>query len=117
LIIRVVRSMKRIRQQQNQTWKRQKRLTLELLTFSSLYVIIWFPTTMVVILHALAFPNLYNDISNLYYIYHMIYFVCPLQSFLCVFALPELIIFIKRQAKRLFIRPVVVPVVSVRPAS
>jgi hypothetical protein len=71
LIIRVVLAMKRIRPQQQ-----QKRLTFQLLTVSSLYVIIWFPTA---ILHALVFPNLYNDLPNWYYMYHLIYFVCPLQ--------------------------------------
>ena len=100
LIMRVGHSMKRVRQHQSGTWKRQKRLTLQLLAFSSLYVGIWFPTATVAILHTLAFPNIYEDVPNLYEIYHLLYFVCPLQSFLCVPALPELMDFIRRKGKR-----------------
>jgi hypothetical protein len=117
LIIRVFRSMKRIRQQQTGAWKRQKILTLQLLAVSSLYIIVYLPTTILAILHVLAFPNLYNDIPNLYYIFHMIYFVCPLQSFLCICVLPELIGFIKRKGKRLLMRSHVVPATYVRPTA
>jgi hypothetical protein len=47
--------MKRTRQQQTAIWKRQKKLTLQLFAFSFLYIIVWFPTTMLAILHALVF--------------------------------------------------------------
>ena len=114
LIIRVGRSMKRVRQQQNGAWKRQKRLTLQLFAFSSLYVGIWFPTAIVAILHALAFPNLYNDVPNLYEIYHLLYFVCPLQSCMCVPVLPELMNFIRRKGKRPLLRSLVTRTTTVR---
>ena len=111
LIIRVGHSMKRIRQQQTRVWQRQKKLTLQLLAFSSLYVVVWLPTTTFAILRALAFSNLYADTPNLYYINHLVYFVCPLQSFLCILALPELLNFVKRRVKRQLVRSLVVPTV------
>ena len=101
LIIRVTCSMNRIRQQQRSVWKRQKRLTLQLLAFSSLYIVVFFPTTAVAIINRWFLPNLYTDVPTIYYIFHLSYFVCPLQPFLCIFALPELRHFIDRQAKRL----------------
>jgi hypothetical protein len=111
LIIRVFRSMKRIRQQQTDTWKRQKRLTLQLLAFSSVYIIAYLPTTTLAVFRILAYPTLYNEMPHLYNMFHMIYFVSPLQSFLCIFTLPELIAFLKRRV----IVPHNVPVATVEP--
>ena len=109
LVIRVCRSMKRIRLENARLWQRQKKLTLQLFAFSSLYVLVWFPTTCVAILRALLLPNLYNDLPDLYYIFYLIYFVCPLQSFLCVFAVPELIEWMKVKLKRLLPNSIVEP--------
>ena len=114
LVIRVMRSMKKIRHHQAPTWKRQKRLTLQLFAFSFLYVIVFVPTSLLAIIHVLALPNLYVDMPNLYYMFHMIYFVCPIQSLLCIFALPELLNFIKRLQQRFLRRKLVVPITSIR---
>ena len=114
LFVRVIRSMRRIRLQRSYVWKRQKRLTLQLFAFSSLYVAVFTPTTILALLHAFAFPNLYDDMPNLYYMYHMIYFVCPLQSFLCIFALPELMEFLRRRLTQLLAKSLVVPIASIR---
>jgi hypothetical protein len=117
LLIRVIVSMKRIRQQQRGSWKRQKKLTLQLFSFSSLYFFTWFPMTVVALLHSLFLPNLYDEMPNLYYIYNLSYFVCPLQSLLCIFSLPELVGFIKRRARLLMTRMTVVPSASVQPTT
>ena len=117
LLVRVIHSMKRIRRQRGATWKRQKRLTLQLFAYSSLYLFTWFPMTMVAVLHVLAFPGLYVYLPNLYYIYHLSYFVCPLQSFLCIFALPEFTEFIRGKARKLMIRSTVVPTTTLRPTA
>ena len=114
LVIRVIRSMRKIRHSQSQTWKRQKRLTLQLFAFSFLYVIVFVPTCLLAIIRVLALPNLYVETPGLYYMYHMIYFVCPIQSFLCIFALPELMNFIKRLFRRLFRQSFVTPITSIR---
>ena len=112
LIIRVVSSMKRIRHQQRATWKCQKRLTLQLLSFSSLYLIVWFSTTVLAIIRTFIFPRLYKVLPNLYYFNYMAYFVCILQIFPCVFALPGMTTFIKRKYKQRFrrarIRPILI---------
>ena len=115
LIIRVVRSMKRIRRQQRCTWKTRRKLTVQLLSFSSLYLIIWFSTSLLAIIRTFVVPNLYNDLPNLYYINYLIYFVCPLQTFPCIFALPEIIDFMKRKRNRLLGRSMIVPTVSLHP--
>ena len=114
LLIRVIRSMRRIRRRRAYVWERQKRLTLQLFAFSFLYVIVYTPTAVVALLHAFAFPDLYDNIPNLYYIYHMIYFVCPLQSFLCVLALPDLMQYLKHRFKKLFGRSLVAPAVPIQ---
>lgn len=101
LIIRTFRSMKRIRQQHHHTWQGQKKLTLHLLAFSSVYIIVYLPTSTIAILKKLAFPNLYDERSKLYYMYHMIYFIAPIQIFLCIFTLPDLINLIKRRISQL----------------
>jgi hypothetical protein len=113
LFIRVIRSMRRIRRRRSYVWNRQKRLTLQLFAFSFLYVIVFTPTTLLALLRAFALPNLYEDIPSIYYMYHMIYFVCPLQSFLCVFALPELTEFLKHSLKKRLVRSRVAPAASV----
>lgn len=71
LIFRTFRSMKKVRQQHQRTWERQKKLTLQLLSFSLIYVIVYLPTTIMAILRKLAFPNLYEERSKLYYVFHM----------------------------------------------
>ena len=114
LLVRVVRSMRRVRQGYHRIWKRQRRLTLQLFALSSLYLIVWFPTTVVALLHAFLLPNLYEDVPNIYQIYHLIYFVCPLQAILCVFSLPELMTLIRQVVRRSFRRTVVAPSDTVR---
>ena len=117
LIIRTFRSMKKVRQQHHRTWQRQKKLTLQLLAFSSVYVIIYLPTTTMAILRKLVFPNLYDERSKVYYIFHMIYFVAPLQIFMCIFAIPDLRTFIKRKVNQVLIGPTNDLVVAVQPTS
>lgn len=109
LLIRVIVSMKKIRRQQHGSWKRQKKLALQLFSFSSLYFFTWFPMTVVALLRSLFLPDLYYNLPNLYYIYNLSYFVCPIQSLLCMFSLPELMGFMKRGAKLLMTRTTVVP--------
>jgi uncharacterized membrane protein len=100
LIYRVIRSMRRIRRRRSRMWKKQRKLTLQLLAFSSLYVLGWGPSTLVSIIQTFFLPNLYEDAPKLYYINNSSYFVCPLQPFICLFALPELMNFIKSKFGR-----------------
>ena len=100
LVLRVMHMMRRVRRQQNDNWRRQRKLTLQLFAFTSLYLAVYVSTTTVAILHITVLPDLYNDVPNIYYIYHLIYFVCPLQSIFCIFALPELLAFLRRKLRR-----------------
>jgi len=113
LVIRLVHSMRKIRSQRRLIWKRQKKLTIQLLTFSSLHTIVWTPSTVIAILQTLVFPNLYNDIPQIYDAYYMIYFLYPLQSFSYLLALPDVMKFLKSNVKRIFARATITPLVTV----
>ena len=98
LIVRVIRSMRKIRQRrQSLTWKRQRKLTLQLLSLSYIYVFGWAPSTLVSIIRSFAQPNLLEDIPQLEYLNFLTYFVCPLQSLICLLGLPELRKSVKRR--------------------
>ncbi|UJR07431.1 hypothetical protein I4U23_011717 [Adineta vaga] len=96
LVIRVIRSMKNARQQQRHTWKKQRKLTINLLVISLLYFLLWFPATVIVLIQKSVYSSLVEDHPTLYYIYNLYLFACLLQPFMCFFALPELIKSIKR---------------------
>jgi hypothetical protein len=100
LINRVIYSLERFRRCRTRTWKRRRRLTLQLFAFSSLYVFGWMPSTVMSIVRTFVVPNLYIDTPNLYHVNTSSYFVCPLQPFICFFALPKLTKLIKIRMRR-----------------
>jgi len=100
LVYRVIYSMRKVRQRQSRTWKKQKKLTLQLLAFSSLYILGWSPSVIISIIETIFLPNLFDERPELYYINNSSYFVCPLQSVICLFTLPELMKFIKSKLER-----------------
>ena len=106
LIIRVIRSMRKIRRRQSLTWKRQRKLALQLLALSNLYVLGWAPSTILSILQSFARPTILEDIPQLDYFNFLTYFVCPLQSFICLLGLPELIKSVKGVRRRFVIVPI-----------
>lgn len=108
LILRAIFSMRRVRIQNGNLWKRQRKLTLQMLAITSVYLIVFLPTTTVTMLRAYLLPDLYIDVPGIYNIFHMIYFLLPVQPFLCVFALPELMLFLKRTSRRIRFRTRVV---------
>lgn len=99
LICRVIYSMKKIRQKRSRTWKKQKKLTLQLLAFSTLYIMGWSPSVIISIIKAFFLTDLYVDRPELYYINNSSYFVCPLQPMICFLALPELMKYMKMKLK------------------
>ncbi|CAF0924048.1 unnamed protein product [Adineta ricciae] len=113
LIVRVIRSMKKTRRRPSLTWKRQRKLTLQLVALSSLFVLGWAPSTVVSIVQSFALPTLFSDIPELDYLNYLTYFVCPLQPFLCLFGLPELLKSLTTSFKLLFRRSRVNPVNTV----
>jgi hypothetical protein len=100
LICRVIYSMDKFRRRQSHTWKRRRKLTLQLVAFSSLYVMGWGPSVIISSLKTIFLPNLYDERPDLYYINNSSYFVCPLQPFICFFALPELLKLIRNKMKK-----------------
>lgn len=100
LMYRVIYSTQKIRQRRIRTWQKQKKLTLQLLAFSSLYIIGWSPSVVISIVETFFLPNLYNERPELYYINNSSYFVCPLQPIICFFSLPKLTKFVKSKLKR-----------------
>ena len=116
LFVRVIYSMKNIQLTQERKWKRQKKLSLQLFAFTSLYVIVWTPTTIVSLLGTFFMPNLFMDIPNLSNIYHMILFVCPLQVFIYTFTLEQMNTYIKAKILELIRRTQVMTVTMVRTA-
>ena len=100
LIIRVIWSMDKVRRCRSRTWNRRQRLTLQLLAFSILYFIGWAPSTTVAIVQMFLRPDLYKTATYLQYIHNSSYFVCPLQPFICFFALPKLMKLMKNKIRR-----------------
>ena len=100
LVCRVIYSMQKIRRRQSRTWKRRRKLTLQLLAFSSLYVLGWGPSTTISVIEKFFLTNLYEKRPDLYYINNSSYFVCPLQPLICFFALPDLPKYIKRKLRQ-----------------
>jgi hypothetical protein len=109
LICRVIYFRDKFRHPQSRIWKKRRKLTLQLLAFSTLYVIGFGPSTVISIIRTLFLPDLFDYAPNLYYINNSSYFVCPLQPFICFFALPELVKLIKRKVGR---RPAVINVAA-----
>lgn len=107
LIFRVIYSMQKLRRRHSNNWKRQRKLTLQLLSFSLLYIFGWGPTACISIIQMFFLPNLFDDNPQLYYLNNSSYFVCPLQSFICIFALPELMNFIKNRTRQTRVVPAV----------
>ena len=116
LVCRVIRSLKKFHRKQSLVWKRQRKLTLELLTISSIYAIGWGPSTIVAVLGQLFLPNLTANVPSLAYLNYLSYFVCPLQPFVCIAILPELLKFLKNHTRQLMVRAIVTPDVAMTPA-
>ncbi len=99
LVCRVIYSMRKIRHRRLRTWRKKKKLTLQLLAFSSLYIMGWSPSAVISLIGTVFLPNLYEKRPKLYYINNSSYFVCPLQPMICFFALPELMKFMKSKLR------------------
>ena len=97
LAVRVMYSLRKFHRQRSRTRNRQKKLALQLFAFSSLFIIGWVPTTVVFAIEIYLVPDLFDRYPNLYYVGNSSYFICPLLPFVCLFALPEVIQFVKRR--------------------
>ena len=65
LIIRVIKQ--KCRQQRRLVWKQQRRMTVQLLSISSIYMISWLPSTSVGLVQLLGYPTFLADIQTNYF--------------------------------------------------
>ena len=100
--------MKKIRREHTLTWKRRRKLTMQLLFLSLLYILGWTPSTILSVIQNFSQSDLINDLPQLEYLGYLTYFVCPLQPFICLFGLPELIKTLKRKLKQSKVTPIII---------
>lgn len=72
LILRVINQKRR--RQQIVSWRKQRRMTLQSLGMSSLYLFGWLPTLILVLMQQLGPPTLSADIQT-DYAFDLIYFI------------------------------------------
>ncbi|UJR38533.1 hypothetical protein I4U23_031201 [Adineta vaga] len=108
LVLRVVRQ--RLRRQGLITWRKQRRMTIQLLSVSFLYFFAWFPNIFIGIIQQLFNPTFLFDIQ-FNYIFDLTYLICLLLPWICLGLFPEFIkwirkLFSKRNQRQMTIRPV-----------
>ncbi|CAF1013143.1 unnamed protein product [Adineta ricciae] len=88
LVIRVVKN--KLRRQQLVTWRKHRRMTIQLLSISSLFLIAWSPSLIIALIQQLFAPDFALQIQ-MDYITELIYLACLLLPLVCVGLLPEFI--------------------------
>jgi len=100
LLCRIIYSFKKLHYPQTRIWKKRRKLILQFIPFSILYILGWLPTAILSLLERYFLPNLYTNSPNLTYINYLNHFVYLLQPMICLFALPELFKFLKKKIHR-----------------
>ncbi len=97
LIFRVVYQ----KRQHHAAWRRQRKLTMQLLIIALIYILFWFPLAINGLVYAFSFSYLSQQIQTNYFIF-LVYMVPILLPFILLATLPELIkkIFRKQQQQR-----------------
>jgi hypothetical protein len=75
LVVRIVQQ--KHRHQQAITWQKQRRMTLQLLSISCLYIIAWLPNTIIAVIQAISVSSFAAQIQS-NYIFDLLYLVCLL---------------------------------------
>ena len=86
LIVRVIRQKRR--RQQLVSWRKQRRMTLQLLSISCLYFFAWFPNLIIGVVQQLFLPTFLIQIQT-DYIFDLIYLICLLLPWVCLGLFPE----------------------------
>ena len=86
LIVRVIRQ--KYRRHQAISWSKQRRLILQLLSISGLYLIAWLPNTIVNLIRILYWPD-FLGITADDYLADLVYLVCIFLPWVCVGLLPD----------------------------
>ncbi|CAF1052241.1 unnamed protein product [Rotaria sordida] len=87
LVIRVIRHKRR--QRQANSWKKQRRMTIQLLTISSLYLFAWLPSLIIGVTQQLNSPSFLANIQTDYTL-DFIYLIALLSPWIYLKLLPEL---------------------------
>jgi hypothetical protein len=86
LVVRTIRQ--KIRRQRIISWRKQRRMTLQLLSISSLYFIAWFPNLVIGLVQEFILPTFLIEIQ-VDYIFYLTYLVCLLIPWVCLGLFPE----------------------------
>jgi len=87
LLLRVLIQAKKMKRRID--WKSTRKMTLQLMIISTLYVILWSPLALISLIRIYFFPDLIDDITY-YYLYYTPYLVQLLMPFVCMACLPEI---------------------------
>ncbi len=87
LLLRVLIQSKKMKRTIN--WKSTRKITIQLISISMLYLIFWSPLALVSLIRIYFIPDLIDDITY-YYLYYTPYFVQLLTPFVCIACLPEM---------------------------
>jgi hypothetical protein len=86
LTVRIIRQKRR--RQGYVTWRQQRRMTLQLLTISCLYLIAWIPNLFIGLVQQLYSPTFLIEIQ-FDYIFDFTYFICLFLPWVCLGLFPE----------------------------
>ncbi|CAF1153568.1 unnamed protein product [Adineta steineri] len=86
LLVRVIRQ--KLRRQGTVSWKKQRRMTVQLLSISLLYFIAWFPNIVIGLIQQLLIPTFLIGIQ-FDYIFDLLYLICLLLPWICLGLFPE----------------------------
>jgi hypothetical protein len=100
LIFRIVYQ----KRQHHGAWRRQRKLTMQLLIIASIYIIFWFPMAFNGLAFIFTSSYLSEQIQTNYFIF-LVYIVPILLPFILLATLPELIKKIFRKQQQRIIRP------------
>ncbi|CAF1526705.1 unnamed protein product, partial [Rotaria sordida] len=70
-------------------WRSTRKLTLQLMSISILYLLFWFPLALVSLIRIYFIPTFIDEITY-YYLYYTPYLVQLLIPFVCIACLPEI---------------------------
>jgi hypothetical protein len=86
LVVRVIRQ--KLRRQGVISWRKQRRMTLQLLSISFLYFVAWFPNLLIGLVQQLLLPTFIIEIQ-FDYIFDLTYLICLFVPWVCLGLFPE----------------------------
>lgn len=94
LILRVVNQKRRC--QQRIVWRKQRRITVQLLSISALFLIAWLPSLSIALVQQLLDPNFLVEVQKDYML-DLLYLMCLFLPWICLRQLPRANQWLRRQ--------------------